>query len=209
MSSHRFVIASKNPKKADEMQSILGDCGVEIVTVSDLRPDIESPEETGTSFQENAALKAMYFAEATGHVCIADDSGLEVDYLRGAPGVYSSRYAGTDGDDAANNRKLLAAMQGVPQEHRGAQFRTVICLAIPGQIMLMAEGVVRGRILECPQGTGGFGYDPLFFFPAFDRSFAEVPGEEKARVSHRGKALRKLKVDIPSLIHILENRHNN
>ncbi len=208
MSPRHFVIGSKNPKKAEEMQAILADCGVHIVTVGELRPDIESPEETGTTFQENAALKAMYFASATGHICIADDSGLEVDALNGAPGVYSSRFAGKDGDDEANNRKLLQELDGLPESKRGAQFRTVICLAVPGQIMLMAEGVVRGRILEAPQGEGGFGYDPLFFFPEFDATFAQVPAQKKALVSHRGKALAKLKCDIPSFINIFENRHN-
>lgn len=190
------------------MQNILADCGVNVVTVSDLRPDIQSPEETGTTFQENAALKALYFASATGYVCIADDSGLEVDALRNAPGVYSSRYAGVDGDDAANNLKLLREMHGVPTEMRSAQFRTVVCLAVPGQVMLVAEGVVRGRILETPQGEGGFGYDPLFYYPEFDRSFGQIPAEQKASVSHRGQALAKLKIDIPSFINIFENRQN-
>lgn len=208
MSSHTFVIGSKNPKKAAEMQAILADCDVKIVTVEELRPDLESPEETGTTFQENAALKALYFASATGYVCIADDSGLEVDALRNAPGVYSSRYAGLDGDDTANNLKLLREMDGIPTEKRGAQFRTVVCLAFPGQVMLMSEGVVRGRILESPQGEGGFGYDPLFYYPPFDRSFGQIPAEQKASVSHRGQALAKLKVDIPSFINILENRQN-
>ncbi len=208
MSPHRFVIGSRNPKKAREMQDILADCGVEILTVSELRPDIPSPEETGTTFQENAALKALYFANATGHVCVADDSGLEVDALGGAPGVYSSRFAGEDGNDQANNLKLLKDLHDVPDDRRGAQFRAVICLAVPGQVMLMAEGLVRGLILREPQGEGGFGYDPLFFFPEFGCTFAEVPPERKAMVSHRGKALRELKKDLPSFISILDNRHN-
>ena len=169
---------------------------------------LPSPEETGSTFEENAALKALYFATATGMVTIADDSGLEVDVLGGAPGVYSSRYAGREGDDAANNAKLLAELGDRPDEMRGGRFRTAICLASPGDVHLMTTGSVEGRILHAPRGDGGFGYDPLFFHPGFGRAFAELSSEEKASVSHRGQALDDLKRHLPALLSILRNRRS-
>ncbi len=204
----RILVGSKNPKKAREMTAILGDLGVEVVTVDEIAPDLPSPEETGSTFEENAALKALYFATATGMVTIADDSGLEVDALGGAPGVYSSRYAGRDGDDAANNAKLLAELGDRPDEMRGGRFRTAICLASPGDIHLMTTGSVEGRILRAPRGSGGFGYDPLFFHPGFGRAFAELSPEEKASVSHRGQALDELKRQLPAVLSILRNRRS-
>ena len=209
MNYRRIVIASKNTKKAQEMQSILGDCGVEVLAVSELMPELQSPEETGKTFAENAELKALYFAAHTGLVCVADDSGLEVAALDGVPGVYSSRYAGEDGNDEANNTKLLAALKDVADADRGAQFRTVICVASPSGLHLKAEGLVRGQILREPRGAGGFGYDPLFFHPDIGKSFAEMTPAQKAQISHRGQALAKLKVELPGLLSILENKKNH
>ena len=208
MSDLKLVIATKNPKKLAEMQGILAACGLPMVSIDEACPGGAEAEETGTTFQENAAIKALTYAAQSGGLCIADDSGLEVDHLQGAPGVYSARYAGEQGDDEANNALLLENLKGVPEEQRGAQFRCVICVASPGEVRFMAEGLVRGRILEAPSGAGGFGYDPLFFYPDFDCTFAEVPAEQKAGVSHRGKALAQLAKALPSLISIIQNQRN-
>lgn len=202
----RILIGSKNPKKAREMGEILADLGIEVVTVDAVAPDLESPEETGRTFEENSELKALYFAGATGMIVIADDSGLEVDALGGAPGVYSSRFAGRDGDDAANNEKLLSELANVPDERRGARFRTVISLASPGQLHLQTAGAVEGRILYEEHGSGGFGYDPLFFHEGFGKAFAELSPEEKASVSHRGQALAELKRLLPAALSVIRNR---
>ena len=204
--SIELVIATKNPKKLAEMDHILGGLDVCVVGLDTVAPDVESPDETGKTFEDNARLKALYFAEHTGRLCVADDSGLEVDALDGAPGVYSSRYAGVDGDDARNNSKLIEALRDVPDNRRGAQFRSVIAVAIPGRVLAVTEGVVRGRIVREANGVGGFGYDPYFFHDAFGRTFAEVAPEKKASVSHRGQALRSLKERLADVMSEIE-RH--
>ncbi|HGY92320.1 MAG TPA: XTP/dITP diphosphatase [Planctomycetes bacterium] len=206
--TRRLVIATKNPKKLSEMKQILAPLGCEIVSVEEVCPGVETAVEDGKTFRENAEKKALWYAEQCGEICVADDSGLEVDALGGAPGVHSSRYAGKEGDDAANNAKLLKEMEGVPEERRGAQFRCVIAIASPGEVHCTTEGVVRGRILESPRGEGGFGYDPLFLYPEWGATFAEVDGSQKAEVSHRGLALEQLRRYLPSLLSIIENRHN-
>ncbi len=206
--TRRLVIATKNPKKLSEMRQILAPLGCEIVSVEEIRPGVATAVEDGATFAENAAKKALWYAEQCGEICVADDSGLEVDALDGAPGVYSSRYSGQEGDDEANNAKLLKELKGVPEENRGAQFRCVIAVASPGEVHFTTEGVVRGRILESPRGEGGFGYDPLFLYPEWGKTFAEVDGPRKASVSHRGRALERLKSSFPSLLTIIENRQN-
>ncbi len=206
--ARRLVIATKNPKKLSEMKQILAPLGCEIVSVEEVRPGVETAVEDGRTFAENAKKKALWYAEQCGEICVADDSGLEVDALGGAPGVHSSRYAGKEGDDAANNAKLLEELEGICEEQRGAQFRCVIAVASPGEVHLTTEGVVRGRILESPRGEGGFGYDPLFLYPEWGETFAEVDGPRKAQVSHRGRALEQLKSSFPSLLSIIENRQN-
>ena len=204
----RLVIGTNNKKKLAEMRALLeeGTGEFEVLSVSEACPGIASPEETGATFEANARIKALYFANASGAMCVADDSGLEVDELDGEPGVYSARWGGVDGDDERNNKKLIESLEGVEVDKRGAQYRCVIAVATPGEVHFVVDGSCRGRILESAQGDGGFGYDPYFYFGEFEKSFAEVSPEQKASVSHRGKALEKFKQKLPSLINILKNR---
>ena len=183
----KIVMATGNPGKIREIARLLDGLGVEIVAQSEF--GVADADETGTTFAENSLIKAQHAADATGLPAIADDSGLSVDALDGAPGVYSARYAG-DGGDGANNDKLLAALEGV--EDRGAAFHCVATYVAPGEQPLVAAGEWRGEILHARRGDGGFGYDPLFFVPECDCSSAELPAAEKNRRSHRGQALRKL-----------------
>ncbi|HHW40556.1 MAG TPA: XTP/dITP diphosphatase [Syntrophomonadaceae bacterium] len=196
---HRIVIASRNPGKIAEFRELLGCLPVEILTLVDF-PGIPEVRETGSSFRENALLKARPVTAATGLVALADDSGLEVDYLDGAPGVYSSRYAGPGRDDNANNRKLLAALEGVPLHQRTARFRCVIAITTPQGGEYFSEGVCEGRIALAPRGEGGFGYDPLFLVPSLGKTFAELGPAVKNQISHRAQALRAAR---EMLAHIL------
>ena len=184
-------MASGNAGKLREIARILSDLDIEVVPQSDF--GVSDAEETGTTFVENALIKARHAAESTGLPAIADDSGIAVDALGGRPGVYSARYAGADATDADNNARLLEELEGIPEAERGAAFHCVACFVIPGQDEpIIAEGEWRGRILAEPQGEGGFGYDPLFLVPELGCSSAELSAEEKNRRSHRGKALREL-----------------
>ena len=183
----KIVMATGNPGKIREIARLLDGLGVEIVAQSEF--GVTDADETGTTFAENSLIKAQHAADATGLPAIADDSGLSVDALDGAPGVYSARYAG-DGGDEANNDKLLTALEGV--EDRGAAFHCVATYVAPGEQPLVAAGEWRGEILHARRGDGGFGYDPLFFVPDCDCSSAELPAAEKNRRSHRGQALRRL-----------------
>lgn len=183
----RVVIATSNPGKIREIARLLDGLGIEIVAQSEF--GVPDADETGTTFAENSLIKARHAAEATGLPAIADDSGLSVDALDGAPGVYSARYAGDAGDEA-NNDKLLAALEGT--DRRAAAFHCVATYVEPGGEPLVAEGEWRGEILHERRGEGGFGYDPLFFVPECGRSSAELPADEKNARSHRGQALRKL-----------------
>jgi len=193
----KLLLASGNAKKLRELVAILRDDPVEVVIPSDVGglPEVVEDE---PSFRGNAAKKATSAALHTGLWSLADDSGLEVDALRGAPGVLSARYAGGHGDDAANNELLLANLRDVPDARRGARFVCALVLARPdGSIAIEIEGTARGKILRAPRGTHDFGYDPLFLFdePGFaqtGRGFAELDPLEKAEVSHRGRALREL-----------------
>ena len=182
----KFILASHNKGKLAEMQKILGELGVEVVLQSDLGLDLE-PEEDGATFTENARIKARAVMEASGLPAIADDSGLCVDALNGAPGVYSARYGGLD-DDAARCRLLLQNMRG--QTTRAAHFACAIACAFPGGDELTAEGRCDGAIAFAPMGTAGFGYDPVFLVPEKGRTFGQLTAEEKGAISHRGKALR-------------------
>ena len=141
---------------------------------------------------ENACAKAEFYARLTGRLCLADDSGLEVDYLKGAPGVYSARYAGEHAADEENNQKLLDNLTGIPPEKRTARFRCVLALANQEKTLLTADGTIEGIILPAPRGDNGFGYDPLFFVPELDRTLAEISADDKNAISHRGRALRQL-----------------
>lgn len=196
----RLVLASGNPGKLAELRALLADAGVELVAQSDL--GVDDAEETGLSFVENALLKARHAARATGLPALADDSGLCVDALGGAPGLYSARYAGGHGDSAANNAKLLRELEGLQPERRGAHFHAVIVLLRHPEDPqpLVAEGVWPGSILDAPRGEGGFGYDPLFLDPEHGHSAAEMEPALKNRISHRGRALAQLHQRLPDAL---------
>lgn len=205
-----LVAATNNAKKLKEIMEILDAIapGVEVLTARDI--GLGEPEETGDTFQANALIKAEAAYALTGGICLADDSGLEVDALGGAPGVYSARYAGPGASDADNNAKLLAALAGVPAVERTARYRCAIALIVPPALAarvrqarpvetargiayaIEVDGACEGRVVETPAGAGGFGYDPYMLYEPAGLTFAELPAEQKHAVSHRGKALRAL-----------------
>lgn len=188
-----LVIATSNRGKLAEIRGILEEAGLKLrLRALDEFPGITMPPEDGETFLENARRKALAVARQAGRPALADDSGLCVDALGGRPGVRSARFAGEGAGDAANNARLLAELAGVPAERRGAEFRCAVVLALPDGRWTAAEGSVRGRILEEPRGTGGFGYDPLFLAEELGMTFAEAAPEAKSQVSHRGRALRAL-----------------
>ena len=182
----KLVLASKNKKKIAEMNQILEALGVEVCSQAEAGVDIEV-EETGTTFEENSLLKAKAVMEKSGMPAIADDSGLCVDALGGAPGVYSARYGGEGLDDAGRTRLLLENMRG--QSPRTARFVCVITCCFPNGDVITARGECEGTIAFAPMGDGGFGYDPVFFIPGLKKTFAQLTAEEKNAISHRGKAL--------------------
>ncbi|MGB9671135.1 MAG: XTP/dITP diphosphatase [Halothiobacillaceae bacterium] len=187
-----IVLATGNAGKVREFASLLEGLGLHVRPQSDFA--VPKAEETGLSFIENAILKARNAARHTGLAAIADDSGLEVDVLNGAPGIYSARYAGPGKGDAANNDKLLDALQGIPREARTARFQCVIAYLRHAEdpTPLVAQGTWEGRILEAPRGEHGFGYDPLFWVPTHECSSAELDAATKNALSHRGQAMRAL-----------------
>jgi XTP/dITP diphosphohydrolase len=187
-----LVVATTNPGKLQEFRALLADLPFDLCSLGEL--GVAPPEETGASFLENALLKARHAAAAGNAAAIADDSGLEVDALGGAPGIYSARYAGPNADDARNNAKLLNALRGVPRERRRARYRCALAfVAGPGDpAPLIAEGVWEGFILESPEGDGGFGYDPYFWLPDLRLTAAQLDVADKNRRSHRGIAMRSL-----------------
>jgi XTP/dITP diphosphohydrolase len=185
----RVVLASANPDKAAEIAAILGD-GVHLLPRP---PEVPDVDETGTTLEQNARLKAVALVEATGEAAVADDTGLEVDALDGAPGVWSARFAGEHATYADNVAKLLESLEGVPPERRTARFRTVALLRFPDGRELVAEGAVEGTIAEAATGDHGFGYDPLFVPAEGDgRTFAQLTSEEKNATSHRARAFHSL-----------------
>ncbi len=185
----KIYCATGNPGKLREFQLAGELLGIDVEPVSGLK-SIPAPEENGASFEENACIKAAYYSRFAPGPLFADDSGLEVDALNGAPGVWSARYAGPDATDAANNRLLLERLGDNP--YRNGRFVCVIALAEGGDVRATFRGAVEGEILHEPRGPGGFGYDPLFYYAPFGCSFGEVDGEKKFDVSHRGQALRAL-----------------
>ena len=189
----KLVLASKNQKKLKEMNEILSGMGVEVCLQADVGIDIDV-EETGTTFEENSLLKAKAVMEASGLPAIADDSGLCVDCLGGAPGVWSARYGGEGLDDAARYRMLLENMRG--QLTRAAKFVSVITCCFPNGDVLTARGECPGTIAYAAMGEGGFGYDPVFFVPELKKTFAQLTADEKNAISHRGKALEAFKVKL-------------
>ena len=186
----KLVLASKNKKKLEEMRQILSALGVEVISEADAGVDVDV-EETGTTFAENAALKARAVCKASGLPAIADDSGLCVDALNGAPGVYSARYGGEGLDDMGRYKLLLDNMRGMTDRRGG--FVSAICCAFPNGDEITAQGECRGTLAYAPKGENGFGYDPIFFIPEKKKTFAELTAQEKHEISHRGKALREFK----------------
>ena len=187
----KLIVGSRNAGKIKEIQAVLAGLPFEVIGLPD--SDLPEPEENGATFRENAIIKARYYSQHTGEYCLADDSGLEVDVLAGAPGVYSARYAGETATDVDNNRKLLAALARTPAEKRTARFRSVLAMVGPDGSLLLAEGVCEGFVLTEARGDGGFGYDPLFLMPEHNKTLSEMTLAEKNSVSHRGNALRNLK----------------
>ena len=188
----QLTIATRNAHKAREFQALLGD-QFELSDLASL-PSVELPEETGSTFEENAVLKAVTVSKAVDGLVIADDSGLEVQALGGAPGIYSARYAGKKSTDAANVEKLLQELRNVTP--RAARFRCVIALARSGKILRTFAGVVEGEIVEEPRGDAGFGYDPVFRPAGFKQTFAEMPPAAKNGISHRAKAVMALREEL-------------
>ncbi|WP_455380903.1 RdgB/HAM1 family non-canonical purine NTP pyrophosphatase [Acidihalobacter prosperus] len=188
----RIVLATGNPGKVDELNALLADSGIDILAQTHF--GIPEAKETGLSFIENALIKARNASLHTGLPAIADDSGLEVDALNGAPGIYSARYAGNAANDEHNNRKLLAVLEGLPPHLRSARFKCVmVFLRHPGDSSpIVAKGEWKGSILTMPAGNGGFGYDPIFNVAETNCSAAELDAAKKNRISHRGQALRAL-----------------
>ena len=184
-----LVLATRNADKTREFRELLGS-QFEIIDLGSL-PALALPEETGSTFEQNAILKAVAVSRVVDKLVIADDSGLEVDALDGAPGIYSARYAGEKAGDAANVEKLLQELRNAAE--RSARFRCVIAFAGAGKVLGTVEGVVEGTIIEQPRGTGGFGYDPVFQPTGFEQTFAEMAPQLKNKISHRGKAAAALR----------------
>lgn len=185
------VLATRNKGKIREFTAAFEELGFMVWTIDDI-VDIAEPEETGSTFLENAEMKALYYAEACGLPCVADDSGLEVDALGGAPGVLSARYAGDHGNDEANNQRLVEELAEVPAEERTARYQCALVWATPAGQVVSATGSCEGRIQLTPMGKGGFGYDPYFYIPKLKTTMANISMEQKQAISHRGKALRAL-----------------
>ena len=194
----KAVLASRNPKKLKEMKAILSELGVEVVLESEVGIDIEV-EETGTTFEENSLLKAQAVMKASGLPAIADDSGLMVDALNGAPGVYSARYGGPELDDAGRNRLLLENMRG--QMDRRAKFVSVVTCCFPNGDVITARGECPGAVAYAPMGEDNFGYDPIFLVTSMHKTYAQMTPEEKNSISHRGKAMEKFKVELERYLH--------
>ena len=187
----KIILATQNQGKIRELQELLVDEGIEVLSLSDI-PDWEDVEENGETFADNAALKARAAVQRTGLIALADDSGLEVDDLDGAPGVYSARYAGEPKDDERNNDKLLHLLETTSDDKRMARFRCALVMATPFGKEYLTEGVVEGQILRQRRGQDGFGYDPIFYLPEYARTMAELTMTEKNKLSHRAQAFRKV-----------------
>ena len=199
MAKHRLLLATNNPGKVAEYRALLEGCGWELATPRDLGLHLEV-EEAGGDYAENARIKAEAFAKASGLLALADDSGIEVDALGGAPGPLSARFGGDDISDAQRVALLLERLKGVPPERRSARFRCLIAMAWPEGKVSFFEGQCEGRIAEEPRGESGFGYDPVFLLPERGLTIAELPPEEKNAVSHRGRAARQARALLEGLI---------
>lgn len=191
--NNEILIATKNDGKLKEFKQIFEQKGIVVKSLKDINDDVEIVE-NGLSFEENARLKADRYAKSIGIPVLADDSGLEIDALNGRPGIFSARYAG-DHNDAANNAKVLSELGGIPDEKRTATFHSTVVVRKPDGSELVANGNLRGRILAVPRGDNGFGYDPLFFVEAKNKTLAEMTREEKNKISHRALAIENLLVN--------------
>lgn len=191
----RIVFATGNAGKIKEIRAIMADAGLEVISMKDagIRIDIE---ENGKTYEENALIKARAVAACTEDIVMADDSGLEIDYLNREPGVYSARYLGEDTPYSVKNANLISRLEGVPEEKRTARFVCAIAAVLPGGRELTTRATIEGRIDHEEKGQGGFGYDPIFYVPEFGKTTAELTEEEKNQVSHRGKALRLMKEEL-------------
>jgi XTP/dITP diphosphohydrolase len=188
----QLLLASQNPGKLQEMRILVDGLPFEIVGPKDLGI-LDAPDETGLTFQENARIKALHYASVSGRLAVGDDSGLSVDALDGKPGLYSARFGGDGLDDAGRNQLLLSMLTGVPPERRRARFTCAVAVSRDGQVVFEVEESVDGFIAAVSRGGEGFGYDPLFLYPSFGKTFGEVDRREKDRVSHRGKAFARLR----------------
>ncbi|MGD9485355.1 RdgB/HAM1 family non-canonical purine NTP pyrophosphatase [Streptomyces sp. TRM70308] len=197
----RLILATRNAHKVTELRAILGAAGLAVDLVgADAHPDVPDVKETGVTFAENALLKAHALARATGTPAVADDSGLCVDVLGGAPGIFSARWAGRHGDDQANLDLLLAQLADIDDAHRGAHFACAAALALPDGTERVAEGRLRGTLRHAPAGAGGFGYDPILQPDGETRTCAELTPDEKNAISHRGQAFRALTRELRTLL---------
>lgn len=194
----KFIMATNNAHKVIELSRILLPLGIEVVSAKDAGITLDDVEETGTTFAENAFLKANAAFQKTGIPAVADDSGLCVDVLDGRPGIYSARYGGDLATDSEKNAKLLDELKDVDNEHRTAHFTSAICCILEDGTRIEVEGICDGKIAFEPHGSGGFGYDPIFMYG--EKCYAELSGEEKDAVSHRGVALRKLKAELEKIL---------
>lgn len=192
---NRLIIASNNAHKIDEIKNILKDLNYEILSLKEAGIDIDV-EENGSTFEENSYIKAKAIFDLTNEAVLADDSGLEVYALNGAPGVYSARFAGEHGNDCKNNDKLLKLLKDIPDEDRGARFVSVIVMLTPDENKFVGKGYVKGKIGYKEKGSNGFGYDPLFIVPELNKTYAELTSDEKNSISHRKRALEDLKIKL-------------
>ncbi|MEW6615114.1 MAG: XTP/dITP diphosphatase [Thermodesulfobacteriota bacterium] len=198
-----IVLATRNEGKLREIKELIKGLNLKVLSLKDI-PEVLAIQESGSTFRENALIKSKAIASLTKKITVADDSGLEVDFLNGKPGVYSARFAGENANDDANNKELLIRLEGVPLYKRGATFRCVIAVVAPEGKEDIVEGECRGIIQFEERGKFGFGYDPLFFVPEYGKTFAELPPGIKNKISHRAKAMEKLRVVLKEYLKRIE-----
>lgn len=196
---HRIIFATGNEGKMREVRMILADLGLEVLSMKEAGADPDIVED-GTTFAENARIKAMAVWNCTGDIVLADDSGLVVDYLGGEPGVYSARYMGEDTSYEIKNQAIIDRLKEAGEQERTARFVSVIAAVLPDGSVIHTEGAVEGIIAHEPAGTGGFGYDPIFYLPEYGKTSAEIPIEKKNEISHRGKALEAMKIKLKEVL---------
>lgn len=196
---HRIIFATGNEGKMREIRLILADLGLEILSMKEAGAVVDI-EENGTTFAENAEIKARAVWNCTGDIVLADDSGLVVDYLGGEPGVYSARYMGEDTSYEIKNQAIIDRLADAKEEERTARFVSAIAAVLPDGTVIHTEGTVEGVIAHTPAGTGGFGYDPIFYLPEYGMTSAEIPIEKKNEISHRGKALEAMKIKLKEVL---------